>query len=520
AELAQRLEQIELRRRDREHERLQAQEAERTRAALLRARARRGLLQALVATFLIAAIVAGVLLWQTQRERAAAEREARLAQTVTHFLTDDLLSSANPMINQSRDVTVRQILDVASSKLDREFVHQPLAKASLERVIGTAYAAMGDRKKAEPLLLAAEKELAAQLGDAAPQTEATRLALRDLYLDLFDIGAVEAVSKRIDTAERAAGIPNPEAEFEARAMLIAMPAIARTGAIWLTNLYAPMHSLYEEADKQLGPDNRVTVRLLWYSGVALSWAHRYRDAEPIHRQAFQQFQKIYGPRHPRTLEAEMYLVQALDHTGQADKARPLLLETIEDFQRTLGPNHPFLLNTRRYLAENDLLTGKPQAAVKEIRAVYEQRKALLGERSRLAELDAVQLAMTLGESGDPAAGLPILARVLQLQEQDLGDSAPQTLSTRNSLGRLLQQMHRNAEAEPLLRKNYKLASTRLPHGVWFMGEVSFQLGSVLKSESKPAEAKPLLQQAVRVFTRSLGPNDPMTKKAQQALATL
>ncbi|MDN5865594.1 MAG: tetratricopeptide repeat protein [Gammaproteobacteria bacterium] len=516
-ELADRLERLAERRAEREHERRRAEDMEKTRAALTRARARRGLLQALVATFLIAAVVTGILLWQTQRERTTAEREARLAQSVTHFLTNDLLSSANPMIAGSRDVTVRQVLDAASAKLDTQFARQPLVKASLERVIGTAYAAMGDRKQAVPLLLAAEHGLSAQLGNAAPETEAARLALRDLYLDLFDIKGVLAVSKRMDAAEQAAGIPNPEAEYEARAMLIAMPAIARAGAYWLTDLQAPMNRLYQEAKKQLGPDNRATTRMLWYRGVALSWAHRYREAVPIHREVLEKFRKIYGHDHPRTLEAAMYLAQALDRTGRAAEARPLLEKMTADFEHTLGANHVFLLNTRRTLAENNLLVGKPRAAIKEMRAVYARRKALLGENSRLAESDALYLAKILAATGRPAEALPILERLLRSQEDGQGATSPQTLLTRNTLGKVLAQMHRDGEAQALLSKNYRSAAARL-HSGWFLGETEYELGNVLKAEGKSAQAKPLLEKAATVFTQALGTQDPMTKKARLALA--
>ncbi|HEX5313797.1 MAG TPA: tetratricopeptide repeat protein [Gammaproteobacteria bacterium] len=518
AELADRLEELDARRTEREREHRRAEEAEKTRVALVRARARRGLLQALVATFFVAAIVTGLLLWQTERERSAAQREARLAQSVTHFLTDDLLSSANPMIAGSRDVTVRQILDAASAKLDQRFAHQPLVKASLERVIGTAYAAMDDRKQAEPLLLAAERGLAAQLGNAAPETEETRLALRDLYLDLFDIKGTVAVSKRIDSAERAAGVPNPEAEYEARAMLIAMPAIARAGAYWLTDLAAPMNQLYVEAGKQLGLNNRATARMLWYTGVTLSWEHRYREAAPIDREVLRQFQVIYGPDHPRTLEAAIYLAQALDHTGRAAQARPLLVKMIADFEHTLGPDHVFVLNSRRFLAESDLLTGKPEAAVKEMRGVYARRKTLLGETSRLAEADALHLGKILAAAGRPAEALPILERLLHLQEQDLGVASPQAMLTRDALGKVLVQSHQDRDAEALLEKNYRLAAARL-HGGWFLGETAFQLGKVLERNGKPDRAKPLLEEAATVFTTALGPNNPMTEMAEQELAS-
>jgi len=84
-----------------------------------------------------------------QRELAVAE--ARRAEDITAFL-EDTFGLANPDITQTPGLTMKELLDRASERVDASFVDQPEAEAAVRTAIGRAYASMGEPDRAIPHL--------------------------------------------------------------------------------------------------------------------------------------------------------------------------------------------------------------------------------------------------------------------------------------------------------------------------------------------------------------------------------
>jgi len=80
-------------------------------------------------------------------QRGKAERETDHARAVTAFLVD-MLGLADPDITQTPDMTVQQFLERASAEITDAFASQPEDEATVRRVIGQAYAALGEPEAA------------------------------------------------------------------------------------------------------------------------------------------------------------------------------------------------------------------------------------------------------------------------------------------------------------------------------------------------------------------------------------
>lgn len=80
---------------------------------------------------------------ETENARLAAQREAEHARAVTGYLVETL-GLANPDITQQPDITVRQLLERASSEIGDSFAAEPVAEIRIRTVIGRAYAALGE----------------------------------------------------------------------------------------------------------------------------------------------------------------------------------------------------------------------------------------------------------------------------------------------------------------------------------------------------------------------------------------
>ncbi len=135
---------------------------------------------------LIAALAVGLSAssWMYLRaERAQTRAEASAAQerAVTRFLTDDLLSSANPLLAGNPDIKVKGRTRHRLGQARPEFSDGGLDRAAIEMALGQVYSGLADPKHAEMLLKAALQRRRAALGDGAPETQAVRIALVDLY---------------------------------------------------------------------------------------------------------------------------------------------------------------------------------------------------------------------------------------------------------------------------------------------------------------------------------------------------
>ncbi len=87
----------------------------------------------------------GVAAWQASEARAQARvaaRESASARAALAFLTDTLAAAA-PGQAMSTDVSVRQLLDKARAQLDRNQL-QPRTRASIQRLLGHLYGALGE----------------------------------------------------------------------------------------------------------------------------------------------------------------------------------------------------------------------------------------------------------------------------------------------------------------------------------------------------------------------------------------
>ncbi len=104
-----------------------------------------------------------------EARRVEAERQASIAAAVNQFLNEDLLAAADPSA-EGREVTVLEVLDLASEELRDRFPDEPLVRASLHSTIGRTYEKLGELENAQPHLTEALRLRRELLGDEHPDT--------------------------------------------------------------------------------------------------------------------------------------------------------------------------------------------------------------------------------------------------------------------------------------------------------------------------------------------------------------
>jgi len=130
-------------------------------------RRKRGLVVAVAAVLLvlIAGIVVSTIFAMGQtRALAKAEQQADLSNRVLSFLTDDVLMSADPTRAKSWEITLSEVLDMASKNLKSKFSNEPLVVASIRHTLGNTYLSLGKISLAEPHIESAHRIRLAELG--------------------------------------------------------------------------------------------------------------------------------------------------------------------------------------------------------------------------------------------------------------------------------------------------------------------------------------------------------------------
>src|SRR5262245_40316350 len=143
-ELANRLRRLEERRN--ESELLRAADA-RARAAeqrLEQARARRPWIAAAACALALGLAVSVYLAWQAMQERNRAEHESAIAESVSRFLGEDLLSRSSPYRSGKPDESLVAAIKAASVDIDRRFAFEPAVAARLHQTMARAFDGRND----------------------------------------------------------------------------------------------------------------------------------------------------------------------------------------------------------------------------------------------------------------------------------------------------------------------------------------------------------------------------------------
>lgn len=479
---------------------------------------RRNALAVSLSGLLLASLIGGGVVTMVQAQRA--ERARDVARAVTDFLTRDILAAANPMVAGTRDVQLRPLLDEATKTLPTRFSGQPLVLAEIQAAMGTGYAALFDTPKAEALLVAAERGLAAQLGDADPQTQSVRMALWYLYVGNIDIGKLSQLSARMGAAERSAGRAESPIAYRANLMQAWIPCVARAPAIvGMSDCGDVVRPFYTSALGKWGPQDLVTNEMAWFLGVALIYSSREDQAEPVLRTACGGLQQYYGPLHHRLTACRRFLALALDRNGKSAEAEPILAQVVANFDRTLGSDSKFTTIAGYELTMAAMHAGHTAAAV------AAGRRAAQDIRTGDAEIGDVWtaqliLADALAHAKQSLEGIALGKQALDAAIAKRGPENAQILTLRAYLSEAYQAAGELPEAERLLRENLYMAAHISNRPPWLEAKIDSDLAQVLMAENRPDEAAQLLETALPELTAALGPENQRTLTARRLVSRL
>ncbi|HEY3755876.1 MAG TPA: serine/threonine-protein kinase [Opitutaceae bacterium] len=423
------------------------------------------------ALLLVLAVGGPLVAFRLDRSRRLAATEAASSRAVSDFLEHDLLAQASPDNEPNRDLSLRTVVDRASSKVEGRFPESPLVEASVQDTLAATYASLG-------------------LYPLAQHHWERALALRRSALGAEDPATVRAMIPLIDCL-RAEGKLAEAVELGWRTVAL--------------------------AKRVLGPESLDTLTAMTNLGTALDYQKKFDLAQPITLSVVAARQRLLGPDNPATLLALSNLAFEYEGQGQFAKAEDLCRRVLDARTRVLGLDHPDTLISMNNLGAIYSDEGRLEQAADWNAQVVDRLRRVCGPEHPKTLIATGNWASALRMEGDYAKADEVYRSLLAVRLRILGSSHPSVLLTEARLGETLRLEHHLNEAEAVVRDAWegrrRVLGAEHPDTL----AVMIEMVRVLADQERLGEAETLGRQAVEDAQRVLGPTAISTLAAEDEL---
>ncbi len=402
-----------------------------------------------------------------QRDKAIASEtkardEAAKAQTINDFLTQDLLTQAEPANNAVEDkVTLLEVLDRAAAKVGTRFAGEPELERSLRQTIAHTYHGLASWEKAETQMRAVLESARRRDPRSAEAYEAQGILAHILHhRGRRDAEVLEMAEAAANGLERTLGPDHADTLVS-----LGHLADAYRDAGKLPEAVALSERIRDAQITTLGPNSPDALAAISNLAAAYMAVGRLPEAIVLLERVRDVRIPKLGPDHPDTLNTLTNLGLAYRAAGRLPEAIALL-ERVRDAKiAKLGPGHHATLATLNNLALAYHDTGRLPEAIALFEHVRDAMIASVGRDHPETLITLDNLAGAYWKTKQLDRSVPLFEDVLNRKEAKLGRQHPDTQHTVANLGVNLRDAGRLKEATPLLEEAYQTAKT-LPTPRW------------------------------------------------------
>ncbi|MBX3359674.1 MAG: serine/threonine protein kinase [Phycisphaeraceae bacterium] len=425
-----------------------------------------------------------------EAEREARQREAsqRSRAEATSTFLHDMLSSIDPEKASGRDITVREIIDDAASKVGPAFKDDPVAEASMRETLGETYHQLARYPEAREQLRLAYDLRVVSLGPDDRETLTSKYNIAAVAIALRDVDeARRLLTETLEARRRTLG-EDAEDTLVTRSLLgfAAQLAGDEEGAL----------AIYREtaaAQKQaLGPGAKPTLETLCSIADVLQDLGRLNEAESVAREAAEAATLAQGPDGSTTLTARSILAAILKDLSRYEESETLSRAILDSRRRIYGPDHTETLITENVLALTLELVKKYDEASQFARHASDAAATTLGPAHSVTLSYLANLARIEQLRGNLDEAERIMRQVLEVRLRDSGEDAQATLVVMNNLGLLLLDRKKPDEAEPIFRRMLAGIERVLPEDHWMRGQARINVAECLSDQGKFEESQTLM----------------------------
>ncbi len=464
--------------------------------------------------------------WREREARQSAERNAAISASVQQFM-DEMFQAAMPESALGREISVREVVDQATLRLQYSPPDDPLVTAQAAVALARVNFSLGRLKQAQELVNAAGMTLDRQ--GAAAQTARFETAILSLKIRAArevdaeaEQGARELVAKIAQTLGRfdplgfearnllgdillrqskfkeaieqygqVLGTPLDELpdEHPVRETALGNLAVALRGAGDLKAAIAAFTRLETELSARRGAEHPSTLTVVNNLAIALQNTGEHERALALYDRAYAGRIKVLGPTHPDALNVLQNRATLLIQTGKSADAEPVLRNLLERLREARQPSHPAVLvamNSLAYALEDLKRLDEAEKIYRETLAIQTEAKTAYSETFGTRN----NLAMLLLRQGDLKAAEQEFIKVLDAAAEHLGPDHPYVMIFANNYGECLTRMRRFDQAESLLLKTQSALSKSLGSKHDRVAKARARLADLYDAMQQPERAAP------------------------------
>ncbi len=463
------------------------------------------------------AVVLAVLFAGVVSTAVFAVRESRqraTAQAIADFLNQELLAQADPHEQPDRDITLREVLERASDKVERRFENRPLVKAALHVTLGDAFHGLGEYQSAAAHYQSAFELRAAALGANHQDSLTCRYKLASI---LYEQGRFDTLAHELQTLQT-----DVITELGNNHPLATKVRIALGDAYDALGHYDQAEQVWSDAltvqRRRSPPDNPDLLTTASNLGLLYQEQKRWAESEPLLREAYETRRRAHGEDHPDTLLSQASLGWLYVQMARFEDAEQLLTNCVDRANIVLGTDHPRTLSYKWLLAGLYETTDRMDEALELQVDLMEQRRQALGPEhpdTIRAMNSLAQLYVTMDRLKEAQ---PLWREVCHLTSKIHGEAHPYTISAYHGLSRVRRMQGHPEEALSLSTKVVSLARRHLPDGHWYLGSYLTNHGKCLAAANRHYEAAVALEEACKIYRAVFGDDHDRTQKVIRVLA--
>lgn len=455
----------------------------------------------------------------SKREAIASAEEAKrqesIAREVNAFLNDDLLSAVAPE-HYGMDVTVREIVNLASVRMRLQMTMDPLVKAEIYQTLGNVFISLGEFDQANFHLeqsLAIRKK---QIGDRHGDTVASQVRLASLRHQQNRIGEAK------DLYESALAILREDFDSKHPGVAACLGDLALIysdeGKFELADAY--YRELLEAEDGGHGPEHHSTLINLNNYGNLLMNQGLLKEAEEVFSNTLEIRTRRFGEGDLETITVMGNLALVQEKLGRYREAETRQKKANKLRIEQQGDQHPDVGIGLSNLGHIQSQRGRYSSAMKSLEAAYPLLRETLGPEHDKTLQAANNLATVYSKRNYKEKAMDLRLETLDAQKKVLGSEHPHTLSSMNNLAVLLRDFDRFEESEALQREVLEIETRVLgPDHPTTLTSLE-NLGGLLFMTGEYDECLEITKSVLEARRRVLGENHPEVAKTTYNMGML
>lgn len=442
-------------------------------------------------------VLGPVATWQAiQARRAQAEAEAAL-----QFLSETLAMASPEEVGGGRDTKVLDVLNAAVKSLDK-WNGEPLARATVEGAMGSAYHELSEAETAKRLL---QHSYDLRLKELGADHVRTQNSAHELALVEYETGELKKAAERLlsvcEWRTRRLGADDKETLVCRGNLASALSAQGRR-----EDGYQLTKDTVARLEKRYGTNDATWMRYASLLGsLEAGYKRDHKAAIRLYEAALAAQMRKLGPNHGHTIMTQALLAASYVGDQQAARAVPLLESAATVAPRVLGPDHANTLRVRGSLAVAYREIGRLEDSLRMLRELEPDCARVFGPSDQRTLSTRANLAGVLEAMGQADKAEAILRKLVEVERTSKEHRLKRLLP--NDLMRLAKLRARTghaAEALPLYAEAIDVARQTQAAGNVTIGEYLLTYAKALSPKDR-AKAGPVATEAFEILSKQHSP---------------